>query len=102
MVLEPLEGGFCWDALIGAFFLGDLDTRMAKSGLFYARFMDHILAVALTRSKPSEAVRAMNEVLAFLRLEKRPDKTFIGKIEKGFDFIGCRFGSRTRTGRGND
>ncbi len=26
--------------LIGAFFLDDLDRRMARSGLFYVRFMD--------------------------------------------------------------
>ena len=27
-----------------------------------------------------------------LRLEKRPDKTFIGRIERGFDFLGYHFG----------
>ena len=26
-----------------------------------------------------------------LRLEKHPDKTFIGRIEKGFDFLGFHF-----------
>ena len=26
-----------------------------------------------------------------LRLEKHPDKTFIGRIEKGFDFLGYHF-----------
>jgi len=26
-----------------------------------------------------------------LKLEKHPDKTFIGRIEKGFDFLGYRF-----------
>ena len=38
----------------------------------------------------------MNEVLPSLRLEKHLDKTFVGEIEKGFDFIGYRFGSRVR------
>ena len=41
-----------------------------------------------------EAVKAVNEVLGALRLEKHPDKTFIGRIEKGFDFLGYHF-SRT-------
>ncbi len=27
-----------------------------------------------------------------LRLEKHPDKTFIGRIERGFDFLGYHFG----------
>jgi RNA-directed DNA polymerase len=28
-----------------------------------------------------------------LKLAQAPDKTFIGRIEKGFDFLGYRFGS---------
>ena len=30
-------------------------------------------------------------MLGSLRLEKHPDKTFIGRIEKGFDFLGFHF-----------
>ena len=37
------------------------------------------------------AVTAVNAVLESLRLEKHPDKTFIGKIERGFDFLGYHF-----------
>ncbi len=36
-------------------------------------------------------MKAVNEVLGSLRLEKHPDKTFIGKIERGFDFLGYHF-----------
>ncbi len=79
--------------LIGAFFLHDLDRRMESLGLFYVRFMDDILVLAPTRSKLRGAVKAVNAVLASLRLEKHPDKTFIGRIAKGFDFLGYRFGS---------
>ena len=78
--------------LIGAFFLKELDQRMARSGLFYLRFMDDILVLAPTRWKPRKAVKAVNEVLGSLRMEKRPDKTFIGRIERGFDFLGYHFG----------
>ncbi len=35
---------------------------------------------------------AVNEVLGSLYLLKHPDKTFIGRIEKGFDFLRYRFG----------
>ncbi len=38
--------------LIGAFFLKELDQRMARSGLFYVRFMDDILVLAPTRRSP--------------------------------------------------
>ncbi len=42
-------------------------------------------------------MKAVNEVLGSLRLEKHPDKTFIGKIERGFDFLGYHFGSEGLT-----
>jgi hypothetical protein len=32
----------------------------------------------------------VNETLAALGLEKHPDKTFIGRVAKGFDFLGYR------------
>ena len=100
------RGGEFWDyekgislgcplsPLMGAFFLHELDQRIAKSGLFYVRFMDDIVVLAPSRWKLRRAVKAVNDVLAGLRLEKHPDKTFIGKIEKGFDFLGYHF-SRT-------
>jgi RNA-directed DNA polymerase len=75
------SGGWFWDCergislgcplspLIGAFFLDRLDRQMTATGLFYVRFMDDILVLAPTRWK-------------------HPDKTFIGRIERGFDFLG--------------
>ncbi len=68
---------------------------MACLGLFYVRFMDDVLVLSPTRWKLRRAVRAVNRVLASLRLDKHPDKTFIGRIEKGFDFLGYHF---TRAG----
>ena len=38
-----------------------------------------------------QGVRGTNEVLGSLRMEKHPEKTFIGPIERGFDFLGCHF-----------
>lgn len=62
--------------------------------MFYVRFMDDILVLAPTHAKLRCAVKTVNTVLASLRLEKHPDKTFIGRIAKGFDFLGYHFGSR--------
>ena len=64
---------------------------MARSGLFYVRFMDNILVLAPTRWKIRKAVKAVNGMLGSLGLEKHPDKTFIGRIEKAFDFLGYDF-----------
>jgi RNA-directed DNA polymerase len=37
------------------------------------------------------AVKVVNQMLGTLKLEKHPDKTFIGRIERGFDFLGYHF-----------
>ncbi len=47
-----------------------------------------LLVLARTRWRLRKAVKAVNEVLASLRLDKHPDKTFIGRIGKGYDFLG--------------
>ncbi len=97
------RGGQFWDyekgislgcplsPLMGALFLKCLDQRMERSGLFYVRFMDDILVLSPTRWKIRKAVKAVNEVLGSLGLEKHPDKTFIGRLENGFDFLGYHF-----------
>ena len=36
-------------------------------------------------------VVALNQILNKLKVEKHPDKTYIGKIENGFDFLGYQF-----------
>ncbi len=72
---------------------------MARLGLFYVRFMDDVLVLSPTRWKLRRAVRAVNGVLGDLGLEKHPDKTFIGRIERGFDFLGYHFGPEGLTGR---
>ena len=33
----------------------------------------------------------MNETLAELKVEQHPDKTFIGRVSRGFDFLGYLF-----------
>lgn len=35
----------------------------------------------------------VNQALAELKVAQHPDKTFIGRIERGFDFLGYRFSS---------
>ena len=38
-----------------------------------------------------KAIRVLNETFNELKLEKHPDKTDIGRIERGFDFLGYHF-----------
>ena len=68
-----------------------LDAAAAKLRLFYVRFMDDILILAPTRWQLRGAVKVVNQMLGTLKLEKHPDKAFIGRIELGFDFLGYHF-----------
>ena len=79
--------------LMGALYLKPIDDAMAETGLFYARFMDDWVVLAPTRWKLRAAIRTVNQTLAALKVEQHPDKTFIGRISRGFDFLGYRFRS---------
>jgi len=50
--------------------------------------MDDILILAPTRWKLRKAIRVLNQTFEELILEKHPDKTLIGRTERGFDFLG--------------
>jgi hypothetical protein len=55
------------------------------------RYMEAILILAPTRWKLKKAIRALNETFNDLMLEKHPDKTAMGRIEKGIDFLRYHF-----------
>ena len=55
--------------------------------------MDDWVVLAPTRWKLRAAIRAVNQVMAQLRVRQHPDKTIIGRIARGFDFLGYRFSS---------
>ena len=59
--------------------------------------MDDIIVLAPTRRKPRRVVKTLHQELDALQLEKHPENTFTGGIEKGFDFLGYRFTPRSLT-----
>ena len=61
---------------------------MAELDVFYAQFMDDGIILASSRWKLRRAIRACNQVLNQLKVEQHPDKTFIGRTTRGFDFLG--------------
>ena len=74
--------------VLAAIYLEPLDRRMEATGLTYARFMDDWAILAPSRWSLRRAIRIVNETLRELRVEQHPDKTFIGRIERGFTFLG--------------
>ena len=77
--------------LMGALYLKLLDERVETTGLAYARFMDDWVILAPTRWKLRAAIRLVNQTLAELHVEQHHDKTIIGRISRGFDFLGYAF-----------
>jgi RNA-directed DNA polymerase len=79
--------------VIAAYYLKGLDEQMTgDTRYFYRRFMDDIIVLAKTRWHLRKAVRTVNQHFNQLKVEQAPDKTFIGKISKGWDFLGYQFG----------
>jgi len=83
--------------LMGALYLKPLDDRMKRLGCFYVRYMDDWVILAPTRWKLRTAIREMNIVMSNLRVQQHPDKTSIGPIARGFDFLGYRFSTNGLT-----
>lgn len=77
--------------LIGAIYLTELDRALSLKNVFYVRYMDDRVVLTKTRSQLRKAVKKAHQVLARLKLSMHPDKTFIGKISKGFNFLGYLF-----------
>jgi RNA-directed DNA polymerase len=84
--------------VIAAYYLKALDEQMeGDTRYFYRRYMDDVIVLAKTRWHLRKAVRTVNQHFHQLKLEQAPDKTFIGKISKGFDFLGYHFDGKQLT-----
>ena len=74
--------------LLGAIALIPLDLAMEKiKGVFYARFMDDWCLLTKSKTALRKVVKITHDVLNSLKFEMHPTKTFIGKIDKGFNFL---------------
>ena len=79
--------------IMGALYLEVLDRRMEETALFYARFMDDWVILARTRWQLRKAVKLVMQTLAELKVEPHPDKTTIGRVSRGFSFLGYTIAS---------
>ena len=69
-----------------------LDDEMCKHG-FYVRFMDDWAIMVKTKHQLRKVIKLTHEILNEIKLKMHPDKTFLGYIKKGFDFLGVHFGA---------
>lgn len=91
----PTKGiprGSALSPLLAAFHLTETDDVFRRNRhVTYARYMDDFLVLAPTRWQLRRAVRTLNRQFAQSGFEQHPDKTFIGRVEKGFDWMGFWF-----------
>jgi RNA-directed DNA polymerase len=91
-----ISRGCSLSPIIAAYYLKSLDKQMESDPrYFYRRYMDDVIVLAKTRWHLRKAVKTVNQHFNQLKVEQAPDKTFIGRIDKGFDFLGYRFGEET-------
>ena len=90
-IRHGITRGCALSPLIGAFYLKALDEALGNSGMYYVRYMDDIIILAPTRWKLRQGIKTLQRIFGDLKLRCHPDKTFIGRINKGFDFLGYHF-----------
>lgn len=90
-----ISRGSALSPILGALYLKRLDDAFEKTDTFYLRYMDDILILSKTRWQNRRAIRQLNECFNELKVSKHPDKTYFGKIESGFDFLGYHFNGKT-------
>ncbi len=78
--------------LLGALYLHPLDEEMMqlerRGKILYRRFMDDFVILASSRHGLRRAIRRVHGVLRRLRLGLHPGKRYIGRTDRGFDFLG--------------
>ena len=76
--------------MIGAALLYDMDTHFTgMKEVLYARYMDDFVLLTRSRWQLRRCVRDLNQFFAMDGFEKHPEKTRIGRVEKGFDWLGA-------------
>jgi hypothetical protein len=91
---QGISSGCSLSPLISSFYLYELDKEMENKSVFYRRYMDDVIALSTTRWKLRKAIRVVNQHFAKLKFKQHPDKTTIGRIKSGFDFLGYQFGKK--------
>ena len=76
--------------LMGALHLYDMDEHFSRQqDIHYARYMDDVIILAKSRWSLRKHTRQLMQWFSEYGFEAHPDKTFIGRAEKGFDWMGA-------------
>lgn len=94
-IFTPQQGicrGCALSPLIGASLLYHVDSYFAaQEGLFYTRYMDDFVLLTRTRWQVRRCIKRLHAFFNLSGFEAHPDKTQLGRIEHGFDWLGVWF-----------
>ncbi|WP_244467832.1 reverse transcriptase domain-containing protein [Escherichia coli] len=100
--LTPPSGiprGCALSPLLGASFLWYVDSGFERErGLFYVRYMDDFLFLSPRRRSVRRAITRLHAYFDDTGFTCHPDKTMVGRVEKGFDWLGVWFDERGSAG----
>ena len=85
--------------LLANIVLNKLDQRLEQAGYSFVRYADDFVVVCRTRSQAEAALTLVQEVMTDLGLKLSPEKTKIASYGQGYEFLGFRLSSRSRTMR---
>ncbi len=78
--------------VLGSYYLSELDRAfMRKKSVKYVRYMDDIIILTKTRSALHRAIANCRGIVASLKLTLSHEKTYVGKTNKDFTFLGYCF-----------
>lgn len=85
-----ISRGCALSPLMGALHLYDMDAHFsAQKNIHYARYMDDVIILAKSRWSLRRHTKRLMQWFAEYGFEAHPDKTQIGRTEKGFDWLGA-------------
>ena len=85
--------------LLANIVLNKLDGRLEKSGYRFVRYADDFVVVCKDRKQAEAALAMVEEIMTELGLKLSPEKTKIASYGKGYEFLGFRLSSKSRTMR---
>jgi group II intron reverse transcriptase/maturase len=85
--------------LLANIVLNKLDWRLEQSGYRFVRYADDFVVVCKDRKQAEAALALVKEVMTELGLSLSAEKTKIASYGKGYEFLGFRLSSKSRTMR---
>ena len=94
-----ISRGCSLSPLLGASLLYHVDMGFHSiEDIYYARYMDDFMVLTRTRWRLRQCVVKLNAYFELGGFQQHPEKTYIGRISHGMDWLGAEFNAHGTTG----